>query len=493
MSKPQPKETLLDLIKAGDTARLGDFFYTSAAKAKGIVKVRPADIGWEDYTLTADKFESAEADPSDIDEAMRWCVVVDDISECDADTKALMYLERETGDMIIAALSGPSHDHEVAIRMVARDLKGEQRDAPARKVLRETARLADNQNNQKIGKFTVTRFRDLGRAKPKPVVVKGVRYADEISYMVAKPGGGKSVLETDICYHIATGRDWHGHKVEQGLVVYFAAERKALQDRRVMAYRKHYGDERKDVPLVVIGGTPNLTDDRRQDAQEMVKIIKALEVEYSMPCRCITIDTLARTFGGRDQNLGQDMMRYVHNIDLLKETFPSAHTSVIHHEGWETGRAKGGIDFDGAVDASFRITKNSDTYKLICDGANDGVEGDVLSFTMRSVDLGVDEDGEPITAPVVIPAPNIADLVQATETKQAKAEADAMDIFLDLSAGGHSVGGGMWLAKFRETEPEANERTMQSRWHRAVKALEKAGRVSSSGSPKVYALVEMQA
>ncbi|MDX8452530.1 hypothetical protein RFM98_07165 [Mesorhizobium sp. VK9D] len=157
--------------------------------------MRPADVEWDHYTFTHEMLQPAEIDPADMDEAMRWCVLVDDIPECDAGTKALMYLERDTGVMIIAALSGPEHDHDIAIRMVARDLKAEQANAPARKVLRETARIADNQNNQKIGKFTITRFRDLGKAKPKPVVVKGVRYADEISYMVAKPGGGKSVLE----------------------------------------------------------------------------------------------------------------------------------------------------------------------------------------------------------------------------------------------------------------------------------------------------------
>ncbi|WP_176478441.1 AAA family ATPase [Mesorhizobium sp. WSM3876] len=498
MNAAQPKETLLDLINAGDTERLGDFFYTSAAKAKGIVKVRPVDIGWEDYTLTPDKFEPAETDPADMDEAMRWCVIVDDIPECEADTKAHMYLDRETGDMIIAALSGPAHDHDVAIRMVARDLKAEQASAPTRKavVIKGEAgpRKAANDNtppNGKHGKFTITRFRDLGKAKAKPSVVKGLRFAGEASYTVAKPGGGKSALETDIAYHIASGRDWHGHKVEQGLAVYFAAERKALQDRRVMAYRRFFGDD--DIPFVVVGGKPDLTHPGRVDALEMVKIVKALEVEYGVPCRLITIDTLARTFGGKNQNATEDMSRYVFNIDLLMDRVTTAHTSVIHHEGWDTGRAKGSIDLDGAVDVSFRIIKTGDTFKLICDGANDGIEGDVLSFAMQSVELGVDEDGEPITAPVIVPAADAAgDQVKATETKQAKAEADAMDILLELSAGGHSVGGGMWLARFRETEPDANERTVQSRWHRAVKALEKAGRVTSCGSPKVYTLTEMQ-
>lgn len=360
------------------------------------------------------------------------------------------------------------------------------------------AAAAANDNvpgDQKAGKFTITRFRDLGKAKPKPAIIKGVRYAGEASYTVAKPGGGKSATETDIGYHIATGRDWHGRKVAKGLVVYFAAERKKLQDRRVMAYREHYGDD-YDVPIVVVGGKPDLTDQARRDALGMVSIVKALEQEYGLPCHLITIDTLARTFGGKNQNATEDMSRFVFNVDLLMDQVPTAHVSIIHHEGWETGRAKGSIDLDGAVDASFRITRNGDVFKLICDGANDGEEGDILTYGLKSVTIGVDDDGETVSAPVLVKMADAAALAavgsEKAKTKQAQSEAEAMDILAELSAGGHPVGGGLWLAKFRETDPDAKEETVKSRWLRAVRALEDTGRIVSSGIPKVYTLAEVQ-
>lgn len=458
----------------------------------------------------------SDSGPADMAEARRMAVLIDDIDACDTSTSLLLWLDAQSGQPMLAQVSGPQPDGPIAKRIIGRDIGAEPPadDGEPSLLQQELAKLTDklfepkpkpapaaandNRIDQKYGKFTITRFRDLGQAKPKPFIVKGVRYAGESSYTVAKPGGGKSVAETDISYHIATGRDWHGHRVEQGLVVYLAAERKALQERRVEAYRKHFGDEGRDIPLVILGGMPDFTDIHLRDAQNMMLIIEALEKEYSLPCRLITIDTLARAFGGKDQNATKDMSAYVYNIARLMEKFPAAHISSIHHEGWETGRAKGSIDLDGAVDASFRITKNGEgvdaVYKLICDGANDGGEGTVLTFGMLSIEIAVDEDGEPITAPVVVPAVDAVEgFVQATETKQATAEADAMAMFLELSADGRDpVGGGMWLARFKEAEPTTNERTLQSRWQRAVKALEKAGRVASSGSPKVYTLTEMQ-
>lgn len=442
--------------------------------------------------------------PEDEQQAKRACVIVSNVDGCDPESTFIVRLDPETRGPEFVQVHGPEADRPIAENIIARDIGAEPAvppktklmeslDALAAKFERETEERhakAANQNDQKIGKFTVTRFRDLGHARPKKHIVKGVRAAGEASYTAAKPGCGKSVIETDIAYHIAAGREWHGRKVVRGLAVYFAAERKALTDRRVMALQQHYGDF--DIPLVVIGGKPNLTDDKRIDVTNMVQIIRGLEKEYFLPCRHVTIDTLARTFGGKDQNAAADMMKYISSIDIMMEALPEAHINVIHHEGHDTGRAKGAIDLDGAVDVSFRVTHSGGTYKLICDGANDGVEGDVLCFTMRSVTLGTDEDGEPITAPVVVRATDVAGLVANTKTVQAKAETDAMTIITELASGGHPVGGGLWLAKYQELYPDDNPRTVKSRWDRAVKALEAGGRVHSSGKPKVYALDEMQ-
>ncbi|WP_051442615.1 AAA family ATPase [Mesorhizobium sp. WSM3626] len=229
------RETLLDLIQAGDTARLGDFFYTSAAKAKGTVKVRPADVGWEDHTLTADKFQRAETDPADIDEAMRWCVLVSDIPECDGDTAAFMYLDGETGSAIIAALSGPAHDHAVAIRMVARDLRAEQTEAPARKTVTVEAapepRKAANDNKPKFASIDAETLLGMEFAPIKYVIPGYV--AEGLTLLGGRPKLGKSWLALDFGVAVASGGRSLGAECEQGDALYLALEdnQRRLQDR----------------------------------------------------------------------------------------------------------------------------------------------------------------------------------------------------------------------------------------------------------------------
>lgn len=231
MQKQPNQETLLDLIKLGDTERLGDFFYTSAAKAKGIVKVRPADIDWEDRGFKRDVLLPAEADPSDIDEAMRWCVLADDIPECEAGTSAIMYLDRETGDMMIAALSGPAHDHDVAIRMVARDLKAEQTAAPAKKVLREAGEVTPKAAPDRQTIFTAA---DLMRREFEPIRYVWPGYVAEGCTILAGASKlGKSWLVLQGALAVARGSAFLGGQCEQADVLYLALEDnpRRLKDR----------------------------------------------------------------------------------------------------------------------------------------------------------------------------------------------------------------------------------------------------------------------
>ena len=73
--------------------------------------------------------------------------------------------------------------------------------------------------------------------------------------------------------------DWHGRKVKQGLVVFFAAERKKLTERRVAAWSKKHGV--KSIPFVVVGGKLDLTTGII-DAKTLAMTIKALEAKAGL-------------------------------------------------------------------------------------------------------------------------------------------------------------------------------------------------------------------
>lgn len=281
------------------------------------------------------------------------------------------------------------------------------------------ARAAPVAANQDImGKFITTWFDDIEESRPKEHVIKGVLGVGEFSYIVGLPGTGKSAITTDAACHVAAGMDWFERKVQQGLVIYLAAERRLLTERRMLAFRKRHGV--KDVPLLVVGGSVDLTRNLN-DANAIVALVKAYEEACGQKCVWLIIDTLTRTFGGGDQNATKDMSRYIRSADaILNGT--DAHVTVIHHSGWNGERAKGAIDLDGAVDSSFIVKKSGGTFTLSCDGANDGSEGMICNFTMESVEVGIDDDGEPTTAPVIVEAGKAAsELLSALKGNNLKA------------------------------------------------------------------------
>src|SRR5207253_1972667 len=60
---------------------------------------------------------------------------------------------------------------------------------------------------------------------PRPEwLVEGWLVRDALNLLSGRGGGGKSFLALDLALRVATGRDWHGHALAAGPVIYIAAE-----------------------------------------------------------------------------------------------------------------------------------------------------------------------------------------------------------------------------------------------------------------------------
>lgn len=324
--------------------------------------------------------------------------------------------------------------------------------------------------SQPRARFTLTWFGEIADAVPKETFVKGVLGDGEFTVVSGLPGSGKSVILTDLACHVAAGMEWMGRRVRQGLVVYIAAERKALTERRMVAFRKRHAVP-AHVPLLVLGGRIDLTSNT-SDANALVQVIRDAAKKVGLPAVWIIIDTLTRTFGPGDQNLSKDMTRFIQSIDVLLET--KAHVTIVHHTAWSGERGKGAIDLDGAVDASFLVKKDGGSHVLICDGTNDGEEGTVCRFRMEGVQVGVAEDGEPTTAPVVVPA---EDLAEGLVAKLKGHNAKALEILTEACREGTKLAEDEWRAAFYAAYPGDKQHALKMRFQRARRALVEAGAV----------------
>lgn len=345
-------------------------------------------------------------------------------------------------------------------------------------------------------RFNVTWFDDVDKSPAKEWIVKDVIGAGEFSLWVAKPGTAKSALLCDIGCHIAAGLDWHGRKVKPGLAIFFAAERKAVTERRVAAWAKRHGVT--GIPFAVVGGKLDLTNGLI-DAKALAIAIKQCEQKSGLPCHLVILDTVTRTFGAGDQNSSKDMQRFIKSADELTLA-TGAHVAAIHHSGWVGDRGKGAVDLDGAVDVSFGIdvvgTGPTKVFTLKNTGANDGQEGQVTAFKLESVDLGTDADGNVTTAPVVVPADaskqdgsnlkgnagKALDALRHAINEDGESPPDASPGFPEgIVAARRDVWRNRFYADAWIKEPDATEDALSRRFRRAITELQETKAIGECG------------
>jgi hypothetical protein len=98
------------------------------------------------------------------------------------------------------------------------------------------------------------------------------------------------------------------------------------------------------------------------------------------------------------------MGAYVKAADRLREAFRAA-VVIIHHCGINSDRPRGHTSLLGAADAEIPV-KRDDADRIIATvkSMKDGPDGDAITSRLVVVEVGIDDDGEPITSCIVEPA-----------------------------------------------------------------------------------------
>jgi hypothetical protein len=224
-------------------------------------------------------------------------------------------------------------------------------------------------------------------------MVKGWLDRNCLSMLYGPSNAGKTFVALDIAMHIAAGKEWHGLRVNGGPVLYIAAEGGAGIRNRLAAIKR----ERPDMASAPFTLLPVGVDLHGQgDAQAICEI---------MPDEApalVVVDTLARSMGAGDENTAKDAAMFVRNCDLIREA-TGAHVMVIHHTGKDEDRgARGSSALRAAVDNEIQIASvGSKVGQIISRKQRDQPTPETIWFDLRTVELGVDEDGEPVTSAVV--------------------------------------------------------------------------------------------
>lgn len=223
-----------------------------------------------------------------------------------------------------------------------------------------------------------------------------------LSMMFGESNCGKTFLALDLAACIAQGKEWLGHKVEQGAVVYLATESPASVKQRLAAYQKHHGVCLSDIHIVT---TPINFHRGEEDVDAVLDLIRDVELEGGKPVRLVIGDTLARIGAGGNENASQDMSEIMRRLERIA-TEASTHVLFIHHAGKNAAAgARGWSGLNGAVNTELAVTVTASGVRCVeVSKQRDGEKGKRIGFQLLSVPMGTNKWNSPVTSCVVLPA-----------------------------------------------------------------------------------------
>lgn len=237
-------------------------------------------------------------------------------------------------------------------------------------------------------------------------ILKHFLPAQSLCSIYGPSGSYKSFLAVSWACHIAAGKPWAGKKVTPGAVLYVVGEGGVGVPRRIRAWEQVHGKQAENLWLVNRPVFPV----RESEVTEVLLAARQIEAECGVPVRMVVIDTLARCFGGNDENDARDMGAFIEGCDVIKQK-TGATVLVVHHSGKDEAKgARGSSSFRAALDTEFNVKREGDGKALIltCTKMKDAEEPERKAYDLRTAELYTDEDGELVCSLVVHDEPREA-------------------------------------------------------------------------------------
>lgn len=215
-------------------------------------------------------------------------------------------------------------------------------------------------------------------------------------------GSGKTFNALHLSAHIAAGKSWFDHQVRQGGVLYLLYEGHSGLRFRLAALKKQYPDwDWKNLPFAVVPMNAPLVDLKTANQNELPgrqrlqEAIKQFHTRYGTAPSLIVCDTYSRAIAGSasDEELAG---KFANMVGALRSRYGCAFLRIHHPGHGDKTRGRGAYAVAAGVDVDIRVDGGIiETLK----------ERDApttrIPFKLTQVELGVDQDGDPVTSMIV--------------------------------------------------------------------------------------------
>ena len=261
----------------------------------------------------------------------------------------------------------------------------------------------------------------------------------EVTLISASPKAGKTLVSQTLAMHIAAGESFGPLSVpERRPVLYFALESQVAIKKRLAAWKQHHDPENikyteGEFPFYVSETPINLLDETAR--QNFVNKIVAADLWWREQGEnrigSIVIDTLTKAMPGGDQNSVEDTSAVFDVIARIKDAGIVAPVVIIHHNTKGGEQPRGSSNIQAEPDTLLALTKNEETGQLhlkvlMARSIDDEA---FYVFDIMTEELGITEQGYNITAPVLLPAAQVADETGSVATAALQMEMKYKPLF----------------------------------------------------------------
>jgi hypothetical protein len=224
--------------------------------------------------------------------------------------------------------------------------------------------------------------------EPVEWLINGVIPQKSFVALYAPPASFKSFIALDIAECIATGRPFLGNQIsKQGAVLYIAGEGHGGIGSRIKALKTHHSTP-VGAPVYFLRRQVNLRSSKT-DLQDLVAAIDDLKAMNEINFELIIIDTLARAFGGGNENASEDMGAFITAAGAIQGRYECG-LLVVHHAGKDATKGlRGHSSLLGAVDTELEIIRIEGAQPpkgiLHISKQKDGEDGQHIGFRMVEV------------------------------------------------------------------------------------------------------------
>ena len=216
---------------------------------------------------------------------------------------------------------------------------------------------------------------------------------------------GKTFFALSMAFHVATGKEFLGHRTKRGGVLYLGYEGHVGLAKRLAALIQENPDtDLNDVPLMVIPMsnslvTENGSDKGLQFVKSLIEYFQRIFFEFPL---LVIIDTYSAALGSDASN--EALANKYSNLikDLIREYGASAVS--LHHPGhFNKNRARGAYSRLASIDTEIRLKLNNGVIAGCTTKMRDS-KPVKFACQLKEVYLGDDLHGTPVTSCVVEPA-----------------------------------------------------------------------------------------